>query len=834
MLRVRTLGGLSVDGVAESGSRTPLQRRPLALLAVLAASRTGVSRDKLVAYFWPESDEERARNVLRQLVHTVRRDVGIPDLIVGSTELRLNPSLSTSDVAEFDAACDAGELDRAVAVYDGPFLSGFYLTNAPAFEAWKEGERARLAQRFARAVEQLASHATALGDHTRALESWRRLAAVEPLNSRVAIALMRALAAAGDVGGALAHARVHEAMMREELEATPGAEFEAAVAGIRGVLSSVRVIPLSANPEALSSDSTDDQDPLHSRAPEASRLSEFAVADTTPYTTPQVRKQRFTSRRLGVAAAASVLLLVAAIMRSASEGDETAAAGRSPGVQSHRLAVLDFGTRGASQALPAVAGTIADMIRHELSGVNAFDVVPNHLVNPSRAPKVDFDRLAASLRIGSVVDGNLAHDGDTLRLTVRLTDASSGSQLMSALIERASSDVFGAQQEVALAAAAAIRRRIGKNTRVQALANEVRDPKVRELLLRADQARDDARTMADYPHPADVKTAREALARADALYEAAGKLEPGRERTQIERGWSFYELARLQNGVEQQRTLERARLFSDAVLRRDSSNVDALELRSILRWSAITAFSADAPSPLQADSLRDIERDLRLTLARDSTRARSWESLSYLLWLDGRFAEADLTAKRAMREDAYLRAGRDVFLQLFYSALMLADNAGAREWCRRGRQAHASDWRFVECDLTLMRHDHSATPNPRRAWLLVHRLDLMDPPPTARASGHPYQPIYRRMVAAAISARAGQETLARAELARARAATAHDSALRLDLAPDEAYIRLLLGERTQAIALVRAFISARPVMRALLARDPLLGVLITDVQRPNP
>ena len=93
MLRVRTLGGLSVDGIAESASRTPLQRRPLALLAVLAASRTGVSRDKLVAYFWPESDEERARNVLRQLVHTVRRDVGIPDLIVGSTELRLNPSL---------------------------------------------------------------------------------------------------------------------------------------------------------------------------------------------------------------------------------------------------------------------------------------------------------------------------------------------------------------------------------------------------------------------------------------------------------------------------------------------------------------------------------------------------------------------------------------------------------------------------------------------------------------------------------------------------------------------------------------------------------------------
>jgi hypothetical protein len=42
---------------------------PLALLALVAGhGDQGVSRDKLLAYLWPESDEARARNSLKQVL----------------------------------------------------------------------------------------------------------------------------------------------------------------------------------------------------------------------------------------------------------------------------------------------------------------------------------------------------------------------------------------------------------------------------------------------------------------------------------------------------------------------------------------------------------------------------------------------------------------------------------------------------------------------------------------------------------------------------------------------------------------------------------------------
>jgi Tol biopolymer transport system component len=144
--------------------------------------------------------------------------------LVGTTDLRLNATRFTSDVADFGRACDAGDFETAVARYAGPFLDGFYLSKADGFESWKESERARLARRFVDAAERLARASAAVGDHPRAIGMWQRLAVTEPLNSRIAVELMRAMATAGDTSGALHHARVHETLLREELGTQPGPE----------------------------------------------------------------------------------------------------------------------------------------------------------------------------------------------------------------------------------------------------------------------------------------------------------------------------------------------------------------------------------------------------------------------------------------------------------------------------------------------------------------------------------------------------------------------------------------------------------------------------------
>src|SRR2546426_10853792 len=87
MLELRTFGALSLkdDGASLSGAAT--QHKTLALLALLAAaSRNGLSRDKLIAYLWPESDTEHGRGLLKQACYALRRDLAVRELFLGSTE----------------------------------------------------------------------------------------------------------------------------------------------------------------------------------------------------------------------------------------------------------------------------------------------------------------------------------------------------------------------------------------------------------------------------------------------------------------------------------------------------------------------------------------------------------------------------------------------------------------------------------------------------------------------------------------------------------------------------------------------------------------------------
>jgi serine/threonine protein kinase/DNA-binding SARP family transcriptional activator len=238
MLRLTTFGGVAIRAdagvTAEPGTEPAVPRRALALLVLLAAAPAGgVSRDTLTAYLWPESDEEHARSALRQALHTLRRELALPELVLGGVTLQVNPALLASDIRDFDSARAAGELERALACYQGPFLDGFHVAGVPEFERWVERQRVEYASGAARVLETLARGADQRGEAAAAAEWWRRLAALDPLDSRIATELMRALAAAGNPAGALRHAQAHEALMREELGVAPDAAFTASMARIR-------------------------------------------------------------------------------------------------------------------------------------------------------------------------------------------------------------------------------------------------------------------------------------------------------------------------------------------------------------------------------------------------------------------------------------------------------------------------------------------------------------------------------------------------------------------------------------------------------------------------
>ncbi|MFL5493635.1 MAG: hypothetical protein ACJ8DC_04530, partial [Gemmatimonadales bacterium] len=76
MLHLKTFGGLSVDSEGIPGTGAARQRKTLGLLALLAAAgRGGLSRDKLIASLWPETDAEHGRALLNQACYALRRDL---------------------------------------------------------------------------------------------------------------------------------------------------------------------------------------------------------------------------------------------------------------------------------------------------------------------------------------------------------------------------------------------------------------------------------------------------------------------------------------------------------------------------------------------------------------------------------------------------------------------------------------------------------------------------------------------------------------------------------------------------------------------------------------
>lgn len=256
MLRFRALGRPIVEGPEGTVGGAAAQRKPLALLALLAAAAgRGMSRDKILAHIWPETPADRATHRLTQVLYSLRHQLQADDLFLGSADLSLNPDLISTDLADFHQALAGHCPDRAVGFYGGPFLDGFFVDGAAEFQQWVDGERADLDRQYKSALETLADQAAVSGDGVAAAHWCGRMAQADPLNAQVAVRYMGALARTGDRAAAIRFGRSHEARLREELDASPDPLVVAATERLRAHAAdepSVAVLPfinMSSEPE---------------------------------------------------------------------------------------------------------------------------------------------------------------------------------------------------------------------------------------------------------------------------------------------------------------------------------------------------------------------------------------------------------------------------------------------------------------------------------------------------------------------------------------------------------------------------------------------------------
>jgi len=185
-IRIHVLGAQSVQ-MADGTEVLSVSAQPkrLALLAYLAMSATTgdgyVSRDKLLALFWPESDNERARNALNQYVFRLRESLGSDTILSrGAGRLGLNRDLVWCDAIRFLAALEGSDLEGALDLYHGDFLSGFHLSGTPELEKWLDNRRRLLRSRALDAALALGKAADDAGEWAEAAGWYRRAIRVDP------------------------------------------------------------------------------------------------------------------------------------------------------------------------------------------------------------------------------------------------------------------------------------------------------------------------------------------------------------------------------------------------------------------------------------------------------------------------------------------------------------------------------------------------------------------------------------------------------------------------------------------------------------------------------
>ena len=226
-LRIRTLGPPQVWlGAVPLTFR---RRKSLALLVYLALTGRAHGREVLASLFVDRASDAQAREQFRTSLTGLVEQVG-PFLLVTRETIALDRAqpwwldadelqAATLGPSEGDAAADPQRLERAVALYEGPFLSGFALHDAPLFEDWMQEQRARLERLHVQALQLLLERAHEGGEGEAVLRWTTRLMAAEPWQEEAHRQLMRLLARRGQRQAALEQYAVCCRVLREEAAA---------------------------------------------------------------------------------------------------------------------------------------------------------------------------------------------------------------------------------------------------------------------------------------------------------------------------------------------------------------------------------------------------------------------------------------------------------------------------------------------------------------------------------------------------------------------------------------------------------------------------------------
>lgn len=466
MIELRTLGATELrrDGVDVRSTLTQPKRLALLIYLRLAAPGAFVARDRLLALFWPESDDQRARNALRQSLHFLRRSLGDEVVVTrAEQEVGIDPGRVVCDAVAFEEALARDRLEEALELYRGDLLPGFHVDDTPELEWWIDEKRAELARRAVDAAHALSESEEQRGALSAAVLWAGRRVALDPTSEPAVRRLMDLLARSGERARALEAFELLARRLDQELGLAPSADTAALAERIRaGEISvggtddpgSVQVgasVPAAEQPGARPSTAAaakrPNVHPLPAPPEDGSdvhghRSSAPADQDVAPGRTVGARPRRI--RSVTLIAGAALLVVAGALIGSRLERSS----GTPPGSEAPAIAVMPFLDMSEDGGREYLSDGIAEELLNVLARVPGLRVAARTSSFAFRHTGVTADSVGRALRVSHLLEGSVRTDGDRVRVTVQLVETRGGFHLWSETYDRRLDDVFRLQDEI--------------------------------------------------------------------------------------------------------------------------------------------------------------------------------------------------------------------------------------------------------------------------------------------------------------------------------------------------------------------------------------------------
>lgn len=474
------------------------------------------------------------------------------------------------------------------------------------------------------------------------------------------------------------------------------------------------------------------------------------------------------------------------------------------GLELRRVAVLYFRDRSRGGDLEYLADGLTESLIHRLTESRSLDVLSDNASRRFRDPAFSLDSIASALEAGTLVDGTVERRGDEIRVDFALHDGASGAEIQRGRVERPAEDLFALRDDVAEEVALLLGQWLEEEVELRQARGGTESVVAWTLFRRGERARSEGEELLE---EGARDEAVQQLRRADSLYAEAIRADESWAPPLISRGLLCDLLAQavVRDDPGAARSWINAGIqYADRALALEPRAAEAHYAKGRLeyfRWRAGLAASPSESDGAFRTALESMERATR----EEPSFAEAWSILSVLHSEEADNTEAKLAARRAFEEDEFLQNADEVLFRLYATSYDLEQMRDATQYCEEGRKRFPRHILFRECRLWLLAAPYSQAldPNPETAWAALDQYLEVVPP-----SYRDYLRIKGQILVAGTLGRAELQDSAEAVLARSRAPADLDP--EMELMGLEALVRLHLGQKTDALDLLKTYLTANP------------------------